>query len=29
VLGFLVAIMVTLLVMLFTRSPSRGDPGER
>jgi hypothetical protein len=28
-LGFLVAITVTLIVMLFTRSPSKHEPGER
>ncbi|MGH7335134.1 MAG: hypothetical protein ACREKS_20800 [Candidatus Rokuibacteriota bacterium] len=29
VLGLLVAITVTLVVMLFTRSPSKPAPGER
>ncbi|MCI0544758.1 MAG: hypothetical protein L0Z49_10000 [Actinobacteria bacterium] len=29
VLGFLVAITVTLVVVLFTRSPAKRDPGER
>ncbi len=28
-LGFLVAMAVTLIVMVFTRSPSKREPGER